>query len=192
MVKIPTREEAMDLFLTYNKQESLLKHALAVEAALRHFAVKYDDDPEKWGIIGICHDLDYGTYPVDQHCAMTRKLLEEADWPEDWIRGIMAHAWKVYTDVEPIAPMEKIIYAIDELTGFIVAVTLMRPSKNLNDLEVKSVKKKWKDKTFAAKVRRDITEEGAEMLGISMDELIAETIAGMMPVAEALGLGGTP
>jgi len=190
MPKIPTRQEAMDLFLTYNKQESLLKHALAVEAAMRHFAAIYGEDPDKWGIIGICHDLDYGTYPVEQHCVMTRKLLEEADWPEDWIRGVMAHGWKMYTDTEPILPMEKVLYAIDELTGLISAVTLMRPTRNIHDLELKSVKKKWKDKTFAAAVRRDIIQEGADILGMPLDELITETIAGMRAAAAQLGLDG--
>ena len=189
MSKTPTREEAMALFLSYNKQESLLKHALAVEAALRHFAVIYGEDPEKWGIIGLCHDLDYELYP-DQHCRVTEKLLREALWPEDWIRGVMAHGWKICTDTEPVAPMEKVIYGVDELTGLITAVALMRPSKSLLDLELKSVRKKWKDKAFAAAIRRDIIQEGADMLGMPIDDFINETIAGMRAAAESLGLSG--
>lgn len=188
MTTIPTREQAMALFLTYNQQDNLLKHALAVEAALRHFAGLYGEDEEKWGIIGLCHDLDYEKYP-DQHCRVTKTLLEEADWPEDWIRGVMAHGWKICTDVEPELPMEKVIYAVDELTGLIMAAALMRPSRSLMDLELKSVKKKWKDKTFAAGVRRDIIQEGADMLGIPLDDLISETILGLRQAAEPLGLG---
>jgi len=189
MSKTPSREEAYELFLTHNKQESLLKHALAVEAALRHFAVMYGEDPDKWGIIGLCHDLDYEEYP-DQHCVMTEKMLREADWPEDWVRGVLAHGWKLCTDVEPVSQMEKVIYAVDELTGLITAVALMRPSKSLMDLELKSVKKKWKDKAFAAGVKRDIIQEGADMLGLSIDDLINETIIGMRTAAESLGLAG--
>ncbi|MCL2166952.1 MAG: hydrolase [Clostridiales bacterium] len=189
MTKAPTREEAMALFLTHNKQESLLKHALAVEAALRHFAALYGEDEEKWGIIGLCHDLDFEKYP-DQHCQMTKTMLEEADWPEDWIRGVMAHGWKICTDVEPVLPMEKVIYTVDELTGLITATALMRPSRSLLDLEGKSVKKKWKDKAFAAGVNRGIIQEGADLMGMPLDEVIGETIMGLRKAAEELGLGG--
>jgi len=189
MTKTPTRDEAMALFLTYNKQESLLKHALAVEATLRHFAGLFGEDEEKWGIIGLCHDLDYEQYP-DTHCQMTKTLLEQAEWPEDWIRGVMAHGWKICTDVEPVSSMEKAIYAVDELTGLIMAVALMRPSKSLIDLELKSVKKKWKDKAFAAGVRRDIIQEGADLLGMPLDDVIQETILGLRKAAGPLGLEG--
>jgi len=190
MTKIPTRDEAMVLFLSHNTQDNLLKHALAVEAALRHFASLYGEDEDKWGIIGLCHDLDYEKYP-EQHCRMTKELLEEADWPEDWIRGVMAHGWKICTDVEPVAPMEKVIYTVDELTGLIMAVALMRPSRSLMDLELSSVKKKWKDKAFAAGVRRDIIQEGADMLEKPLDEIISETILGLRKAAAALGLDNT-
>ena len=189
MTKIPTREEAMALFLTHNKQENLLKHALAVEAALRHFAGLYGEDEEKWGIIGLCHDLDYEAYP-EQHCLKTKVLLEEADWPEDWIRGVMAHGWKICTDTEPLSAMEKTIYTVDELTGLIMAAALMRPSRSLMDLELKSVKKKWKDKAFAAGVRRDIIQEGADMMDMPLDDVIGETILGLRKAAGALGLDG--
>ena len=189
MTKIPKREEAMELFLKHNKQENLLKHALAVEAALRHFAALYGEDEEKWGIIGLCHDLDYEAYP-ERHCQMTKVLLEEADWPEDWIRGVMAHGWKICTDTEPLSAMEKAIYTVDELTGLIMAAALMRPSRSLMDLELKSVKKKWKDKAFAAGVRRDIIQEGADMMDMPLDDVIGETILGLRKAAGALGLDG--
>ena len=187
MTKTPTREEAMALFLSHNRQENLLKHALAVEAALRRFAGLFGEDEEKWGIIGLCHDLDYEEYP-DRHCQMTKAMLEEADWPEDWIRGVLAHGWKICTDVEPASPMEKAIYTVDELTGLITAAALMRPSRSLMDLELKSVKKKWKDKAFAAGVRRDIIQEGADMMGMPLDDVISETILGLRKAAGALGL----
>ncbi|MCL2122131.1 MAG: hydrolase [Clostridiales bacterium] len=191
MTKAPTREEAMALFLAHNKQENLLKHALAVEAALRHFAGLFGEDEEKWGMIGLCHDLDFEKYP-DQHCQMTKTMLEEADWPEDWIRGVLAHGWKICTDVEPVLPMEKVIYTVDELTGLIMATALMRPSRSLLDLEGKSVKKKWKDKAFAAGVNRGIIQEGADLLGMPLDEVIGETILGLRKAAESLGLGDQP
>ena len=187
MPKIPTRAEALDLFLTHNQQESLLKHALAVEATMRHFAGLFGEDEEKWGIIGLCHDLDYEKHP-DRHCDVTKLLLEEADWPPEWVRGVLAHGWKLRTDVEPLLPMEKVIYAIDELTGLIMAVALMRPSRSLMDLELKSVMKKWKDKAFAAGVKRDVIQEGAAMLGMPLEDVVAETIAGMRKAADSLGL----
>jgi len=185
--KIPTREEALALFLKHNQSENLLKHAYAVEAVMRHFAELFNEDPEKWGIIGLCHDLDYEKYP-EQHCQMTKKMLEEEGWPQDWIRAIMSHGWKLCTDVEPVLPMEKVIYTIDELTGLIMAVALMRPSRSLMDLEVKSVKKKWKDKQFAAGVKREVIQEGADLLGMPLDEVISHTILGMRTVADKLGL----
>jgi predicted hydrolase (HD superfamily) len=188
MEKQPTREEALALLLEHNHSEHLLKHAYAVEAVMRHFAVLFNEDPEKWGIIGLCHDLDYEKYP-EQHCTMTKKMLTEAGWPEDWIRAIMSHGWKLCTDVEPILPMEKVIYTIDELTGLIMAVALMRPSRSLLDLELKSVKKKWKDKQFAAGVNRSVIQEGADLLGLPLDEVITQTILGLRTVADKLGLG---
>ena len=169
----------------------MLKHALAVEAVMRHFAVLLSEDQEKWGIIGLCHDLDYEKYP-EQHCAMTKTMLEEAGWPEDWIRAVMSHGWKLCTEVEPVLPMEKVIYTIDELTGLIMAAALMRPSRSLLDLELKSVKKKWKDLRFAAGVSREVIQEGADMLGMSLDEVITQTILGLRTAAKALGLEGNP
>jgi len=187
MMKTPTREEAFALFLAHNRQESLLKHALAVEAALRHFAGLLGEDEEKWGIIGLCHDLDYENFP-DQHCQMTKAMLEEANWPDDWIRSVLSHAWKLRTDVEPRSPMEKTLYTVDELTGLITAAALMRPSRSLMDLELASVKKKWKDKAFAAGVRRDVIQEGAVLMDMPLDEVISQTILGLRKAAPSLGL----
>ncbi|RKX90871.1 MAG: hydrolase [Spirochaetes bacterium] len=184
----PTREEALILFKKYNEGESLYRHALAVEAVMRHFAVKYGEDPEKWGIIGLIHDLDWEKWP-DEHCIKTEEILKKEGWPEDWIRAVVSHGWGLVTEVEPELTMEKVLYTIDELTGLITATALMRPSKSLMDLGAKSVKKKWKDKRFSAGVNREIIDNGAAMLGIERTELIDETIAGMRTAASELGLG---
>ncbi len=189
MSNIPTREEAMALLKEYNKNDALVKHALAVEAVMEHFANKYEEDPEKWRIIGLIHDLDYEKYP-DQHCHKTEEILTEHGWPDDYIRAVISHGWKICTDVEPKERMEKVLYTIDELTGLIVATVLMRPNKSIMDLTPKSVKKKFKQKSFAAGVDRSIIEEGAEMLGMDLTEVIDETIKGMQAKAEKLGLKG--
>ncbi len=185
--KIPTREEALELFLKYNKSESLIKHGKAVEGVMRYIAKKLGEDEELWGIVGLVHDLDYEMYP-DQHCQMTKKILEDEGWHPTLIRAVLSHAWGFCTDVEPKSLMEKYLYAIDELTGLITAVALVRPSKSIADVEVKSVKKKWKEKNFAAGANREVIQKGAEMLGISLDELIQLTIDGMKTVANDIGL----
>jgi len=187
--KVPSRAEAYELLTKYNKSESLIKHALAVEGVMRHFAELLGEDVEKWGVIGLVHDLDYEMYP-DLHCKKVREILEEHNWPEDYIRAIESHGWKICTDVEPVERMEKVLYTIDELTGLIAATALMRPSKSVLDLEVSSVKKKWKQKNFAAGVNREVIEEGARMLGMDLTEVIRETINGMRKVAEEIGLKG--
>ncbi len=187
--KIPNREEAMALLKKHNQNDALIKHALAVEAVMGHFAEKFGEDPEKWRVIGLIHDLDYEKYP-EEHCLKTREMLEEEGWPEEYIRAVQSHGWKICTDVEPVETMEKVLYAIDELTGLIVATVLMRPSKSILDLNAKSVKKKWKQKGFAAGVDRGIIEEGANLLGMDVTELIAETIKGMQGVADELDLRG--
>ena len=156
---------------------------------MRHFAKLYGEDEDKWGIIGLIHDLDYEKYP-EQHCKMTEKILKERNWPEDYIRAVISHGWGIVSDVEPIHTMEKVLYTIDELTGLIYATALMRPSKSLYDLKVKSVKKKWKQSSFAAGVNRDIIAKGAEMLGMELDRVIEETIEGMKAVSQAIGLKG--
>jgi predicted hydrolase (HD superfamily) len=186
---IPTRDEAFALFIKYNKSESLLKHALSVEGVMRYLAKKAGEDEEKWGIIGFIHDLDYEMYP-EQHCKMTEKILIENRWPEEYIRAVLSHGWGLATDVEPISLLEKTIYAIDELTGLVATSALVRPSKSVMDMEARSVKKKWNDKKFAAGVNRSVIEKGAEMLGVTLDDLITDCIMGMRTVAENIGLKG--
>ncbi len=187
--KIPAREETLDLLKKYNKSESLIKHALAVEGVMRYFARKRGEDEDKWGIIGLIHDLDYEQFP-EQHCKKTEEILRENNWPEEYIRAVISHGWGLCTEVKPESEMEKVLYTIDELTGLVVTTALVRPSKSVMDVKTKSVKKKWKDKRFAAGVDRSIIEKGAEMLGIELPELINDTIMGMREVAEDIGLKG--
>jgi predicted hydrolase (HD superfamily) len=185
----PSRKDAFLLLKQYNQSESLIKHALAVEAVMRHFAAIYNEDIEKWGIIGLVHDLDYEKYP-EQHCTMTREILEKGKWPEDYIRAVVSHGWGICSDTEPLHIMEKVLFTIDELTGLITASVLVRPSKSIVDLEVSSVKKKWNMKNFAAGANREVIEKGALMMGASLDIIILETIAGMKKVAADIGLAG--
>ncbi len=186
----PTREEAYALLTEYNDQDGLIKHALAVEAVMRYGARKRGLDEETWGIVGLVHDLDYGRFP-EQHCTMTARILRERDWPEELVHAVVSHGWGLCSDVEPSTEMEKVLFAIDELCGLVTAAVLVRPSKSLHDLEVKSLKKKWKDRSFAAGANRDVIEKGAAMLGASVDDLMADAIAGMREVAGALGLDGS-
>jgi len=185
----PTREEALALLRQYNKNESLIKHAMAVEGVMRYIARKRGEDEEKWGVIGLIHDLDYEQFP-DQHCKKTEEILKENDWPAEYIRAVVSHGWGICSDVKPESDMEKVLYAIDELTGLVVTSALVRPSKSVMDMKTKSVKKKWKQKQFAAGVDRSIIEKGAEMLGVELSELITDTIMGMREVAEEIGLKG--
>jgi predicted hydrolase (HD superfamily) len=188
---IPFREMAWQLLCRYNQQESLIRHALSVESVMRHFAGLYGEDADTWGIIGLIHDLDYEQYP-DQHCTMTKKILEEEGWPPDMIRSVISHAWGICSDEEPVHPMEKVLFTIDELTGLITASVLVRPSRSILDLEVKSVKKKWNMKNFAAGANREVIEKGAAMMGRDLDFVIRETINGMKKVAGEIGLEGNP
>ncbi|MFH1243506.1 MAG: HD domain-containing protein [Pseudomonadota bacterium] len=187
--EIPTREEAYNLLTEYNKSESLIKHALAVEGVMRYFARRRGEDEEKWGIIGLIHDLDYEQFP-EEHCRKTGEILRKNSWPEEYIRAAVSHGWGICSDVEPKTELEKALYAIDELTGLVVTTALVRPSKSVLDVKTKSVKKKWNDKRFAAGVDRSIIEKGAGMLGIELSDLITDTIAGMQEVAEEIGLKG--
>jgi len=187
---IPTREEAYALLTEYNQNDRLIKHALAVEGVMRHMARKRGEDEEKWGVIGLAHDLDYERYP-EEHCLQTGRILRENDWPEDYVHAIVSHGWGICTDVEPEHEMEKVLFSIDELTGLITACVLVRPSKSLDDLKVKSVNKKWKDKSFAAGADRDIIQKGIDMLGMERAELITDVIEGMRQVAAELGLDGS-
>ncbi|MGI6585105.1 MAG: HDIG domain-containing metalloprotein [Lutisporaceae bacterium] len=186
---IPSRAAALDLLKEFNKNDNLIKHALTVEAVMRHFAGLFGEDEEKWGIVGLLHDIDYEMYP-EQHCIKAKEILTERGWPEEYIHAVLSHGWKLCCDVEPTEKMEKVLYTIDELTGLIAATAVMRPSKSILDLEAKSVKKKWKQKSFAAGVNREVIEEGAELLGMEMDTIIGETINGMKKVAEEIGLKG--
>ncbi|MFC2100095.1 HDIG domain-containing metalloprotein [Candidatus Bipolaricaulota bacterium] len=187
---VPTREQAYALLTEFNRNESLIKHALAVEGVMRHMAAKLGHDVEAWGVIGLIHDLDYERYP-DQHCVMTETILRERGWSDEAIHAVVSHGWGICTDVEPEHEMEKILFTIDELTGLITAVVLVRPSKSLVDLKVKSVSKKWKDKAFAAGADREIIQKGIDMLGMERSELIGDVIEGMRSVASALGLDGS-
>ena len=185
----PGRDEALSLLKEYNKSEGLIKHALAVEAVMRYSARKRGLDEEKWGVIGLVHDLDYEQFP-EQHCKKTEEILRARNWPQEYIHAIVSHGWGICSDVKPESEMEKVLYAIDELTGLVAATALVRPSKSVMDMKVKSVKKKWKDKAFAAGVDRPIIEKGAEMLGMELGELIEDVIMGMREAAEEIGLKG--
>jgi predicted hydrolase (HD superfamily) len=188
---VPTHEQALTLFRKYNKSESLSKHAFAVEGVMKYMARKSGEDEEKWGIIGLVHDLDYEMYP-EQHCKMTEKILRENNWPEEYIRAVLSHGWGLASDVEPLSKLEKTIYAVDELTGLVATSALVRPSKSVLDMEARSVRKKWNDKRFAAGVDRSVIEKGAELLGVGLDALISDCIMGMREVAKEIGLEGTP
>jgi putative nucleotidyltransferase with HDIG domain len=190
-MNIPTREQALELFRKYNKSESLYKHALSVEAVMRYMARKAGEDEEKWGVIGLIHDLDYEMYP-DQHCRMTEQILKENSWPEEYIRAVLSHAWGLCSDVEPVSLLEKTIFAMDELTGLVTTSALVRPTRSVLDMEARSVKKKWNDKKFAAGVDRSVIEKGAGMLGVTLDDLITDCIMGMREAADAIGLRGNP
>lgn len=183
----PTYDEALSLLKEFNKSESLLKHAYSVEGVMRYMARKMGEDEEKWGIIGLMHDLDYERFP-EQHCKKSREILEERGWPEEYIRAIVSHGWGICTNVEPQTEMGKALYAIDELTGLITAVAIIRPSKSVADLEAKSVMKKWKDKSFAAGVNRSVIEKGTMMLGVELRDLVTDVIMGMREVADQIGL----
>ena len=187
----PTREDALNLLKQYTKTDSLISHALSVEAVMRHFAIKYGEDPEKWGVIGLVHDIDYEMFP-EEHCKKAREILEENKWPDEYVRAVVSHGWGIVSDTKPETLLEKVLYATDELTGLVTTTALVRPSKSVMDLKAKSVKKKWKDKRFAAGVDRGIIEKGAAMLEMDIGELITETITGMRNVAGEIGLKGTP
>ena len=189
--KVPSRPEALELLHRFNESDSLRKHAYAVEGVMRCMARKRGQDEDQWGIIGLIHDLDYEKFP-NQHCLKTKEILEERGWPAEYVRAAASHGWGICSDIEPQTDLEKVLYAIDELTGLVVTTALIRPSKSVLDVQVKSVKNKWKDKRFAAGVNRAIIEKGAAMLGVGLDELIEDTIKGMQEVAEAIGLKGNP
>ena len=185
----PTRDDAYNLLCEFTKSESLIKHGLSVEGVMRYFAKKHNEDEEKWGIVGLIHDMDYEMYP-EEHCVKARELMEEREWPEEYIRAVQSHGYGICVDVKPESFLEKTLYAIDELTGLITATALVRPSKSIMDVKVKSVKKKWKAKQFSAGVDRSIIEKGAADLGVELADLIDDTIMGMREVADSIGLKG--
>jgi len=186
---MPNREEAIALLKEYNDNPALVQHGIQVGACMAHFAKKNGEDEERWEIAGILHDLDYEKYP-EQHCHKAAEIMRERGYDEELIRAMMSHAWGICTDVEPLSPMEKTLYAVDELSGLVNACVLVRPSKSVMDLEVKSVKKKFKQKSFAAGVDRETVKKGAEMLGMSLDELIAEVIEALRARARECGVAG--
>ncbi len=183
----PTYDEALALLKEYNKTDSLLKHAYAVEGVMRFMARKHGEDEQKWAIVGLIHDLDYERFP-HQHCKKMREILQERGWPEEYTHAAVCHGWGLCTDEEPTTILERTLYATEELTGLITAAALVRPSKSVADMEAKSVMKKWKDKSFAAGVNRPVIEKGAEMLGVPLQDLISDAILGMREVRERIGL----
>ena len=190
MEKIITRQCAWELLKEYTKTPALRSHALAVEAVMRYFAGIYGGDEELWGAVGLLHDLDYEMFP-QEHCIKSARIMEGLGIDSVYIRAVMSHAYGICTDVRPESQMEKVLDTVDELTGLINAACLMRPSKSVLDIEVKSVKKKFRDKSFAAGVNRDTILNGCHMLNMDLDEIIRLTICGMREAAEDIGLKGS-
>lgn len=181
------REDAYQLLTEYTKKDGLLKHALSVEIAMRAYARKFGEDEESWGIVGLLHDFDYEMYPSQEdHPFRGAEILREKGYPEEWVLAILSHA--NYSGVPRDTLMAKTLFAVDELSGFITAVTYVRPNKTVAEVKVKSVKKKLKDKRFAAQVSREDIREGAEGLGVDLDEHIEFVIAAMQEKADVLGL----
>jgi len=192
---LPSRNEALALMHEHTSNESLRKHMLAVEAAMRAYAERFGEDPERWGLAGLIHDFDYERYPnsahspTDEHPSWGVRLLRERGWPEDILQAILGHA--TYCNVSRETPMAKTLFAVDELTGLVTATALVKPSKSVHEVEVSSVKKKMKDKAFARGVNREDVLIGAQELGVDLDQHIAFVITAMRGAAESLGLAGT-
>lgn len=175
-----TREQAWELLTKYNKDEFHIRHALTVEGTMRYFAEKmgFTDDVDFWGIVGLLHDVDFEQFP-EEHCKKAPELLAEIGASDELVHAVVCHGYGLVTDVKPDHEMERILFACDELTGLIGAIALMHPSKSVQDMQVKSVKKKFKDKKFAAGCSRDVIRQGAEMLGWELPELFESTIEAM-------------
>jgi putative nucleotidyltransferase with HDIG domain len=191
---MPTREEALDVVNEYTKNQNLVRHMLAVEAAMRAYAQKYSEDEDLWGVVGLIHDFDYERYPdlsVEGHPVVGSRILREKGWPEEVIRAVLSHASE-YTEVQPQSLMEKCLVAVDELTGFLVAVALVRPTKDIRDItKIRSVKKKWKDRSFAAAVNREEIEHGCQELGVDLwTEHVPLVLGAMQGIAAELALDG--
>lgn len=189
MSYIPTMEQAAGILREYNKEAFHIKHAEIVSGVLRYFAKEYDPAREEfWAIVGLLHDLDFEQYP-EEHCVKQQELMRALDLDEGIIRSTVSHGWGCTgVTIEPVDLMEKILFATDELTGLIGAVAIMRPSKSIDDLELKSVKKKYKTPTFAAGCSREVIAQGAEMLGWEVDELIEKTITAMRSMNPEAGI----
>jgi putative nucleotidyltransferase with HDIG domain len=185
------RQAAWELLTEYTKNESLLKHALAVEAAMRAYAGKFGGDPDEWGAVGLLHDFDYERYPSAEagHPFKGAEVLREKGYPDFVVKAVLSHA--DYSGVPRDTPLEKVLFACDELCGFITAAALIRPTKSILDLEASSVRKRMKDKAFARQVSREDIIKGAEQLGVDLNEHIAFVIQAMRGVADALGLRGS-
>lgn len=180
MAKELTRDEAFALLKEYNKEPFHIQHGETVECVMRYFAQElgYGDDVEFWGMVGLLHDLDFELYP-EQHCIKCQEIMKDLDLDEKLIHAVASHGYGICSDVEPVHEMEKVLFATDELTGLIGAAALMRPSKSVQDMELKSLKKKFKDKSFAAGCDRDIIRRGAEQLGWELDDLLNRTLLAM-------------
>ena len=184
---IPTRQDAWDLLNRYTTNQSLIKHALAVEAAMRAYALHYAEDEDVWAITGLIHDFDYEQHPtLNEHPAVGVAILQQLGWPVTITYAIKSHGLNL--DAPRTSLLDKTLFAVDELTGLVIACAMVRPDKNLDNLEVSSVRKKWKDKAFARGVNRKDIELGARELGIELDEHIALVIAALRPIACQLGL----
>ncbi len=189
MLDYKNRDLAMQLLMEYTENPNLLKHAYAVEAAMRAYAKKYGEDPEEWGVVGLLHDFDYEKYPTPaEHTIVGAKILREKGYPEHVVYAISSHA--DYNGLKRERSMEKALFACDELSGFVTAVALVRPTKSIFDVDVKSVKKKLKDKAFARGVNREEVYKGAEELGVPLDEHIEFVIESLKPVAKSLEIAG--
>ena len=186
-----TRDQAYALLTKYNKEPFHIQHALTVEGVMRYYAneLGYGDEADFWALVGLLHDVDFEVYP-EEHCKKAPGLLAEIGCSEEMVHAIVSHAWGLCSDVKPELEMEKVLFAADELTGLIGAAARMRPSKSVSDMELSSLKKKFKDKKFAAGCSRDVIRQGAEMLGWELDALMEKTIAAMRPdeaaIAEAV------
>ena len=182
-----TREEALKLLMKYNKESFHILHGLTVEGVMRYFAREngYENEEDYWGIVGLLHDIDFEQYP-DQHCKKAPELLESAGCSPEFIHAVCSHGYGLCSDVEPTHQMEKVLFAADELTGLIGAAARMRPSKSVSDMEVSSLKKKFKDKKFAAGCSRDVISQGAERLGWSLEGLMEKTILAMRSCEERI------
>jgi putative nucleotidyltransferase with HDIG domain len=196
MSDLPSRDQALALLHEYTQSDSLRKHMLAVEAAMRAYATRFGEDPERWGLTGLIHDFDYERFPnaehspTEGHPAHGVRILRERGWPEDILQAILGHG--AYTGVPRETRMAKALFAVDELTGLVTATALVRPSRSLHEVDARSVKKKMKDKGFARGVNRDDVLLGAQELGVDLDEHIQFVVDAMRASAESLGLAGTP